>query len=175
MQELVRHIFPCVQLNLHSDLSKEELIQRLESETETSLFKNSLPLFPKSYKVFRGKLKGDSFHVVSSPIAIFSHLTCYQGKFVSKPRGTLIELKMSLHPFIKSLLMIWICVAFVLCLTLTAMILQALFQQAGYLHYHPVILFPFLLLSASMIISLLPIKLAHDEGLTDLCSLLKVT
>ncbi len=162
-------------MNLHSDLSKEELIQRLESETETSFFKNSLPLFPKSYKVFRGKLEGDSFHIVSSPVAIFSHLTIYHGKFVSKQRGTLIELKMSMHPFIKSLLMIWICLSFILSLTLTAMILQALFQQAGYFHYHPIILFPFLLLSASMIIRLLPIELTKDEGLTDLCSLLKVT
>ncbi len=175
MKKLVQHIFPTVQMNLHSDLSKDELIRRLESETETSLFKNSLPLFPKSYKVFRGKLEGDTFRVVSSPVVLFSYLTRYHGKFISKPGGTLIELKLSLHHAMKIMLLFWIGLAFSLCLMLTALILQALFYHSGYYHYHPVILFPFLLLSAGMIISLLPIELSKDEGLTDLCSLLKAT
>jgi uncharacterized protein with PQ loop repeat len=167
-------LFPTERISFYSKLSKEDLIQRLDSETETSILKNTLPLFPKSYKVFRGKLNGDEFTVMSSPVTIFSYLTCYHGTFKSANHGTEIELELKLHNVIKFALLVWLFVILGCCLVTTALILQALFNQAGSTSYHPVVLFPILLIAANLIIGLLPIKLHEDDGLLDLQSLFRV-
>lgn len=165
------NLFPTIKYRLRSALSAAELATRLKSETENSRFFGASRYLTKSYLVFRGKIIDNQFQIMSASSRIWSFQPCYTGKFIEQSNGTMVDIKMTANPFVRAILTIWIFLLLLLCLTLTGLIMQALFIQNAYYHYHPIILFPLLLLASGLIIQLLPIHITKDQGYVDMKSL----
>ncbi len=163
--------FHSAKFKLRSELSKEELLQRLASETEPTGKLGMLPYFPKTYKVFRGKIRGDTFEVIASPSRLRTLIPTYKGVIKQRYDYTSIEISMSPHRAVSAFLTCFVYMLLTLCLLISALIMQALFNDQIYHSYHPSMLFVFLLLVTLPILKVLPFKFRSDEGLIDIMAL----
>lgn len=156
---------------LHSQLSKQELLKRLESETELTGKLGLIPYFPRTYKVFRGRIQGDNFEIIAAPTHLKTFIPTYKGKVKQHHGYTAVEITMNPHLIVRGVLSFLIFILLTLCVVLSALILQALFNPHIYHDYHPSILFVLLLLVTAPVLKVLPFNFRSDEGLSDLMAL----
>ncbi len=156
---------------LHGQLSKQELLKRLISETELTGKLGLIPYFPRTYKVFRGSIRGDSFEIVAATTHLKTFIPTYKGKLKQHHGYTAVEITMNPHILVRGVLSFLILILLALCVVLSALILQALFNPHIYHGYHPSILFVLLLLVTAPVLKVLPFNFFSDEGLSDMMAL----
>ncbi|WP_417942112.1 hypothetical protein [Flavobacterium sp. RS13.1] len=142
---MFRKYLPLEELVYHSDLTKEELIKRVQNEIEAQ---KSFGFRANNYsysKPYIGKVYNDSFEIKRAINYRNSFLPVIKGFVKDDLTGSVIYVKMNIAVFVKVFMSIWLGGVFLACLGVTYALIfnNAITSETGFFMFIPYFMFLF--------------------------------